>query len=279
MFTADKNCLYIACLVPQATDRIKFHSCLVAQESKGCYRRGIIPISLTDPSSKKEIWKYEMERVQNCRIRMQGVQLVGNLDRRLGGEALDEILRQVTVVQDDPSWDATTGYSTLSLTENRVGNWATSILMIVSLFHPDTVAVMDDERRSGPSSYEFNVGTDVHNAGHRTTDFPLRPVIRNTLEPSRGESPSATPGPQSQTTVVKEQHDVGLRFSFQIAAYIATLTGHDYELRQLTEDYGVTQMSPSSLAESPVDSTFSVRSRKPASDGSHGTLTIHFFFH
>ncbi|PBK68711.1 hypothetical protein ARMSODRAFT_188441 [Armillaria solidipes] len=53
-------------------------------------------------------------------------------------------------------------------TENRVRNWATSMLMIVSLFHPGTVAVVNDERRPGPSSYGLE--HDVRNAGHRTVD-------------------------------------------------------------------------------------------------------------
>ncbi|KAK0452662.1 hypothetical protein EV421DRAFT_1898379 [Armillaria borealis] len=111
MFTANKNRLYIAYLVrhrKRPTDT-KFRSCLLlspknskdvtAEESYQYHSLNVI-----DPSSKKEIWKYEMQRVQNRTIRIQGVQLVGKLDKNLGGEALDEILRQVTVVQDDPSW-------------------------------------------------------------------------------------------------------------------------------------------------------------------------------
>ncbi|PBK68712.1 hypothetical protein ARMSODRAFT_957762 [Armillaria solidipes] len=111
MFTANKNRLYVAYLVrhrKRPTDT-KFHSCLLlspkipkdvtAEESYQYHSLNVI-----DPLSKKEIWKYEMQRVQNRTIRVQGVQLVGKLDKNLGGEALDEILRQVTVVQDEPSW-------------------------------------------------------------------------------------------------------------------------------------------------------------------------------
>lgn len=111
MFTANKNRLYIAYLVrhrKRPTDT-KFHSCLLlspknpkdvtAEESYQYHSLNVI-----DPTSKKEIWKYEMQRVQNRTIRVQGVQLVGKLDKNLGGLALDEILRQVTVVQDEPSW-------------------------------------------------------------------------------------------------------------------------------------------------------------------------------
>ncbi len=144
-------------------------------------------------------------------------------------------------------------------TENRVRNWATSMLMIVSLFCPDNVAVMNDKRRPGPYSYgelchfisrlelpdsEFKYSRlehDVRNAGHRAThDYGL-PHVQckrsyssqspgHAPEPSRGESPSATPGPQSQTTAVKE-HNSGLKFSFQIAACTATLTGDCLNVR------------------------------------------------
>ncbi len=97
-------------LYATASDRdTKFHSCLLlspknpkdvtAEESYQYHSLNVI-----DLTSKKEIWKYEMQRVQNRTIRVQGVQLVGKLDKNLGGEALDEILRQITVVQDDPSW-------------------------------------------------------------------------------------------------------------------------------------------------------------------------------
>ncbi|KAK0458040.1 uncharacterized protein EV420DRAFT_410054 [Desarmillaria tabescens] len=111
LFTTNKNRLYVAYLVRhrKRPEDIKFHSCLLlspknskdvtAEESYQYHSLNVI-----DPTSKKEIWKYVMQRVQNRPIRVQGVQLVGKLDKRLSGDTLDKILRQVTVVQDDSSW-------------------------------------------------------------------------------------------------------------------------------------------------------------------------------